>query len=201
MHQPDCCGCQLSSSQLPAWSLHCLTACCVQGRAKNIMVALEIICSAVDHYKELCEGAYCGAHPVCTLCARSRTFSDCTAEPACDAALQARGVRVYASCCFIAPAARHRAGKQVTSRRTRLSAAVCAGQSVSRVQVLHGISFSYQPPPRNIVPYAASLKGPGTRSGITSCCTSLLEDCEHLRSASCLQAMPPAALLVGRRRL
>ena len=26
------------------------------------MLALEIICDAVDHYKELCEGAYCGAH-------------------------------------------------------------------------------------------------------------------------------------------
>jgi hypothetical protein len=34
-----------------------------------------------------------------------------------------------------------------------------AGQSVARIQHVSGVDFSYQPPPRNIVPYAASLKG------------------------------------------
>ena len=38
-----------------------------------------------------------------------------------------------------------------------------AGQSVSRIQHVGGVDFSYQPPPRNIVPYAASLKGQGAR--------------------------------------
>lgn len=33
-----------------------------------------------------------------------------------------------------------------------------AGQAVQRVQHIDGIDFSYQPPPRNIVPFAASLK-------------------------------------------
>ncbi|GAB4814819.1 hypothetical protein N2152v2_001865 [Parachlorella kessleri] len=36
-----------------------------------------------------------------------------------------------------------------------------AGQSVPRVQHVGGVDFSYQPPPRNIVPYAASLKNQG----------------------------------------
>ena len=32
-----------------------------------------------------------------------------------------------------------------------------------RMQTIRGIAFSYQPPPRNIVPYAAALKGQSTR--------------------------------------
>lgn len=40
---------------------------------------------------------------------------------------------------------------------------MCAGQYVPRVQVIRGICFSYQPPPRTIVPHAASLKGQGSR--------------------------------------
>ena len=43
--------------------------------------------------------------------------------------------------------------------RTRALPASCAGKSVSRIQHVGGVDFSYQPPPRNIVPYAASLKG------------------------------------------
>ena len=31
------------------------------------------------------------------------------------------------------------------------------------MQIVRGIAFSYQPPPRNIVPYAAALKGQSTR--------------------------------------
>lgn len=31
------------------------------------------------------------------------------------------------------------------------------------MQTIRGIAFSYQPPPRNIVPYAAALKGQSTR--------------------------------------
>ena len=34
---------------------------------------------------------------------------------------------------------------------------------MSRTQTVHGINFSYQPPPRNVVPYAAALKGQGSR--------------------------------------
>lgn len=40
-----------------------------------------------------------------------------------------------------------------------------AGHFVSRLQIIHGIPFSYQPPPRTIVPHAAGLKGQGTRYG------------------------------------
>lgn len=37
--------------------------------------------------------------------------------------------------------------------------ALCAGQSVSRAQKVHNMEFYYQPPPRNVVPHAAALKG------------------------------------------
>ena len=40
----------------------------------------------------------------------------------------------------------------------------CAGQFVARIQKVRGVDFSYQPPPRNIVPYAAALKGQHPRS-------------------------------------
>ena len=38
-----------------------------------------------------------------------------------------------------------------------------AGMCVSRVQKVRGVEFSYQPPPRNVVPYAAALKGQNTK--------------------------------------
>ena len=38
-----------------------------------------------------------------------------------------------------------------------------AGQCVSSTQRMHGIDFSYQPPPRTIVPHAAGLKGQSHR--------------------------------------
>jgi hypothetical protein len=34
-----------------------------------------------------------------------------------------------------------------------------AGQAVPRIQRVLGVEFSYQPPPKSTVPYAASLKG------------------------------------------
>ena len=35
-----------------------------------------------------------------------------------------------------------------------------------RVQMIQGIPFSYQPPPRTIVPHAAGLKGQGSRCAL-----------------------------------
>ncbi|KAK9831875.1 hypothetical protein WJX81_004387 [Elliptochloris bilobata] len=67
-----------------------------EGKRRAAVLAVSIICDAIDRYKELCEGAYCG-------------------------------------------------------------------QYVPRMQTIRGIAFSYQPPPRNIVPYAAALKGQSTR--------------------------------------
>jgi hypothetical protein len=37
---------------------------------------------------------------------------------------------------------------------------------VPRVQMIRGIPFSYQPPPRTIVPHAAGLKGQGGRCAL-----------------------------------
>ncbi|KAL3154371.1 hypothetical protein ABBQ32_013848 [Trebouxia sp. C0010 RCD-2024] len=64
----------------------------IEGKKRAVVLALDIVCDAVDRYKELCEGRYCG-------------------------------------------------------------------QFVARIQKVRGVEFSYQPPPRNIVPYAAALKG------------------------------------------
>ncbi|DBA67294.1 TPA: hypothetical protein ACH3X2_001599 [Trebouxia sp. C0005] len=64
----------------------------IEGKKRAVVLALDIMCDAVDRYKELCEGRYCG-------------------------------------------------------------------QFVGRIQKVRGVEFSYQPPPRNIVPYAAALKG------------------------------------------
>ena len=44
-----------------------------------------------------------------------------------------------------------------------IAVACATGQYVPRMQTMRGIAFSYQPPPRNIVPYAAALKGQSTR--------------------------------------
>ena len=34
-----------------------------------------------------------------------------------------------------------------------------AGQAVGRAQLVMGVEFSYQPPPKSVVPFAAALKG------------------------------------------
>ncbi|KAK9864635.1 hypothetical protein WJX84_012064 [Apatococcus fuscideae] len=69
----------------------------VEGHWQCVVAALKIICEAVDRYKELCEGRYCGQH-------------------------------------------------------------------VHRSQIVSAVEFSYQPPPRHLVPYAAALKGQGNRA-------------------------------------
>ena len=48
-----------------------------------------------------------------------------------------------------------------------------AGQCVSNVQKIHSIDFSYQPPPRTVVPHAAGLKGQSHRQGLKLNVTSL----------------------------
>jgi len=32
-----------------------------QGKHRAVVLAVSIICEAIDRYKELCEGAFCGA--------------------------------------------------------------------------------------------------------------------------------------------
>ncbi|KAK9832981.1 hypothetical protein WJX74_003342 [Apatococcus lobatus] len=68
----------------------------VEGDWQCAVAALKVVYEAVDRYKELCEGKYCGQH-------------------------------------------------------------------VHRSQIVSGVEFSYQPPPRHLVPYAAALKGQGSR--------------------------------------
>lgn len=34
----------------------------LQGKKRAVVLALDIMCDAVDRYKELCEGRYCGEH-------------------------------------------------------------------------------------------------------------------------------------------
>ena len=47
----------------------------------------------------------------------------------------------------------------VMAGRLHYKDALCAGQYVSKAQRVHNMEFYYQPPPRNIVPHAAALKG------------------------------------------
>ena len=47
-----------------------------------------------------------------------------------------------------------------------------AGQCVSNVQKIHSIDFSYQPPPRTVVPHAAGLKGQSHRQDLNLTVTS-----------------------------
>ncbi len=47
----------------------------------------------------------------------------------------------------------------VLAGRLHYRNALCAGQYVSKAQRVHNMEFYYQPPPRNIVPHAAALKG------------------------------------------
>ncbi|KAK9801944.1 hypothetical protein WJX73_008785 [Symbiochloris irregularis] len=89
----------------------------IEGRTRAVMLALTIVCDAVDRYKELCEGRYCG-------------------------------------------------------------------ESVSRIQTVHGIDFMYQPPPRNVVPYAASLKNQGNASSATRVLNPLPKSTLHLNTGN-----------------
>lgn len=41
---------------------------------------------------------------------------------------------------------------------------------MARTQRIGGVDFSYQPPPRHIVPYAASLKGQGSARWAAGLC-------------------------------
>ncbi len=40
-----------------------------------------------------------------------------------------------------------------------------SGQAVGRAQQVMGVEFSYQPPPKSVVPFAAALKGNLPRLG------------------------------------
>ena len=46
---------------------HTLQCRGLQGKKRAVVLALDIMCDAVDRYKELCEGRYCGEHPKCAI--------------------------------------------------------------------------------------------------------------------------------------
>ena len=52
-------GADIKSWTEPAKGKPCRTYV-IEGKPHTISHALEIICDAVDHYKRLCEGAFCG---------------------------------------------------------------------------------------------------------------------------------------------
>ena len=75
----------------------------------------------------------------------------------------ARRVVLLPQLCFFALPPRLNVTPQTkkTNKKTQqeLSEGRYAGQAVPRAQRVLGVEFSYQPPPKNVVPYAASLKG------------------------------------------
>ena len=42
----------------------------------------------------------------------------------------------------------------------------CKGTFVNRIQEIHGVEFTYQPPPRSVVPFAAALRTSASRSNL-----------------------------------
>ena len=63
-------------------------------------------------------------------------------------------------------------------QHTTHAESICtAGQCVARIQKVRGVEFSYQPPPRNIVPYAAALKGQHPRCVCGPPATLCLQHC------------------------
>lgn len=81
------------------------------------------------------------------------------------AAREARGASNPTGCCKLGPAlAGHLQSPPLTHTISphRRPAPTAAGQAVPRTQRVAGVDFSYQPPPRHIVPYAAALKGQGS---------------------------------------
>ena len=42
--------------------MHCTLQSLLQGKKRAVVLALDIMCDAVDRYKELCEGRFCGGH-------------------------------------------------------------------------------------------------------------------------------------------
>ena len=128
----------------------------LQGRTRAVMLALDIVCDAVDRYKELCEGNYCGAHlfgPPASCMQPPLSFWKGRWLPF---GLQQIHCRLHALL-------NKGVAWQIEFDSIDLGRVPVAGECVSRTQTIHGIDFSYQPPPRTVVPYAAALKGQGSR--------------------------------------
>ena len=62
-------GADIKSWTEPAKGKPCRTYV-IEGRPSTIQHALQIICDAVDHYKRLCEGAFCGEPAALLGCSR-----------------------------------------------------------------------------------------------------------------------------------
>ncbi len=105
-----------SETQRPGQHVGCTRACrrfVIEGTNKSVANAVRIISSAITHYKELCEGAYCGMFFLGVL--------------------------------------------QMSPQPVQHHFIPASGQSVSKMQVVEGVTFIYQPPPRSKVPHAASI--------------------------------------------
>lgn len=144
-----------------------------------MVLAIEIICEAVQRYKELCEGAYCGEANL-----RCMIGMQCISNFECHRLYgYLRGTRsdyrlhmlvsfregrtcrfgdAYYQVCALWI---HGATKSASGGGQHLHVQLPwgTGQSVDRVQIVRSIEFCYQPPPRSAVPYAAALKGQSGR--------------------------------------
>ena len=56
--------CKVTGADIKSWTEPVGNRPCrtyvIEGEPRTVMHALEIVCDAVDHYKRLCEGAFCG---------------------------------------------------------------------------------------------------------------------------------------------
>lgn len=115
--------------------------------------ALSIVCDAVQRYKDLCEGKYAGEWGGWGgALAGVRGMPPRIILSACGAELTSASLTLPADGLIPSP-----------RPQSCAAAPAAAGQSVGRIQHVEGVDFSYQPPPRTAVPYAASLKGQSSK--------------------------------------
>jgi hypothetical protein len=151
-----------------------------QGDPQNMAQAIYIISSAVDRYKELCEGRYkgeasCGCHYTwCMVWAAMMQIVVYAAWVVHVVHVQHSWNGTWVTFDRIV-CHRHWFGKPTAARvsppcfcqptqplaysphpPTRPTP---TGQAVSRGQQVLGVEFFYQPPPKSVVPSAASLRG------------------------------------------
>lgn len=119
-----------------------------------MLAAAEVAAAAVVRYKYLCEGSCFGAcsitrpseHLACLQPHLLPTAPECSVLHNPTAAESLNRIHQIAPC-FSAHL--HNADSMLH--------ACAAGQQVSRLQVVRGITFVYLPPPRRKVPYAAAI--------------------------------------------
>lgn len=126
--------------------------------------AIYVITAAVDRYKELCEGKYIGGCAGAAPAGPAALMGGCVAANLLHAKAGDRCALCVCSFDTLWPE-RHDGRRNAVAEQALPPRPLprprpgTPGQAVPRIQRVLGVEFSYQPPPKCTVPYAASLKG------------------------------------------